>query len=215
MMWRRVRAIAGGLLLGSLAVAGVTYLVAIHPYVQPCMDSLAASASAHLPVLPRLAVASSADPRFYAQSPLRSPLTYQLARQACQVRTSNLRRIVVELALGIRITLRYSHDEIVELYAHRLYFGDSNGQEVFGIDSASRLLADAEPHRLSVADSAVLAALSFAPRHLQKSPERLLQRRNLLIDRMADSGAITRADADNAKTQLLPLRLRNPHALAD
>jgi penicillin-binding protein 1A len=211
-MWRRVR-IVSGLLLAALSVAGVTYLVAIHPYVQPCFDSLAGNAGAHLPVLPRLAVASSADPGFYSQSPIRSRLTYQLARQSCQTRTSNLRRGVIELALGIRITLRYSHDEIVELYANHLYFGDANGQEVFGIDSASRIFAHVEPQRLSVADSAMLAALSSAPRYLQNRPEKLLERRNAVIDRMAGAGAITRVEADNAKTQ--PLRLRRPHALAN
>jgi penicillin-binding protein 1A len=120
---------------------------------------------------------------------------------------------VIELALGIRITLRYSHDEIVELYANHLYFGDANGQEVFGIDSASRIFAHVEPQRLSVADSAMLAALSSAPRYLQNRPEKLLERRNAVIDRMAGAGAITRVEADNAKTQ--PLRLRRPHALAN
>lgn len=214
-MWRFLRIAAVSFFLVLLTGAGMTYAVAVHPHVQPCLAVLQNARPAQLPEQIRAALIAGVDPAFRAHLAVRSRLTNQLVRSSCPVRSSNLRRIAVELALGSRLAWRYSHDEIVDVYASHLYFGTVYGQQLNGIDMAAHSLFNVEAQRLSIADAALLAALSHAPNPLLRRPEKLRERRDLVLDRMADASTISRSEAESAKQQPLPQILRNFYAVAD
>src|SRR5205814_10170060 len=67
---------------------------------------------------------------------------------------------------------------------------------------------------ISVTEAALIAGLIQAPSYLSpyRHPERVSERRNLVLDSMVETHAITKADAEKAKAT--PLRLFPPNVEA-
>ena len=80
----------------------------------------------------------------------------------------------------------------------------------YGVAAASLLYFDKSVHELSVAEAAYLAALPKAPNnyHPFRQRERALERRNYVIDRMAEDHYISAQEADKAKKEPLKITLR-------
>src|SRR5262249_24944858 len=84
------------------------------------------------------------------------------------------------------------------------------GMGAYGVAAASLLYFDKSVHELSVAEAAYLAALPKAPNnyHPFRQRERALERRNYVIDRMAEDHYVTAQEADKAKKEPLKITLR-------
>ena len=98
----------------------------------------------------------------------------------------SLRRKLVELRISRLLERELTKDQILEHYLNVIYLG--NG--VNGIEAASLDLFGKNVNKLSLAEGALLAALpkapsAYTPRH---SPQRAVQRRNLVLGLMAESG---------------------------
>ena len=108
-----------------------------------------------------------------------------------------------EAALAIRMERRYSKDEILELYLNEVYFG--NG--AYGIETAAETYFDEPAARLTLAEGALLAATIRAPGLYDpvQNPEAALERRNFVLDRMAELGWASQAKVDRAKASTLRL----------
>src|SRR5260370_11993854 len=80
----------------------------------------------------------------------------------------------------------------------------------YGVAAASLLYLDKSVHELSVAEAAYLAALPKAPNnyHPFRQRERALERRNYVIDRMAEDHYIAAQDAEKAKKEPLKITPR-------
>src|SRR5260370_23005792 len=80
----------------------------------------------------------------------------------------------------------------------------------YGVAAASLLYFDKSVHELSIAEAAYLAALPKAPNnyHPFRQRERALERRNYVLDRMAEDGYIAAADAAKAKKEPLKVTQR-------
>jgi len=83
------------------------------------------------------------------------------------------------------------------MFANAAYFG--NG--VVGIEAASAYYFRKHSYELSIQDAALLASLISSPSYYSPKthPDRALVRRNLVIDRMAQSGVIGAAEGEAAK----------------
>src|SRR5260370_20450770 len=79
-----------------------------------------------------------------------------------------------------------------------------------GVAAASLLYFDKSVHELSVAEAAYLAALPKAPNnyHPFRQRERALERRNYVLDRMAEDHYITVQEAEKAKKEPLKITPR-------
>ncbi|MDB4877091.1 MAG: penicillin-binding protein family [Gemmatimonadetes bacterium] len=115
----------------------------------------------------------------------------------------SMRRKLVELRISRLLERELTKDQILEHYLNVIYLG--NG--VNGIQAASLDLFGKNVNQLSLSEGALLAGLpkapsAYTPRH---SPDRALQRRNLVLGLMADQGYVTEAQAQSA--QRLPLRI--------
>lgn len=89
-----------------------------------------------------------------------STLTRQLARNALDLKQENLlNRKLKELILGCQLESRYAKDELVNLYLNWIPFG----QNAYGIELASRSYFDTAAKDLTLAQSAILAALPQRP----------------------------------------------------
>ncbi|MDI3297685.1 MAG: PBP1A family penicillin-binding protein [Bacillota bacterium] len=133
-----------------------------------------------------------------------STITQQLARNlfAQQVGTERtLDRKIREAMMALALERQYSKQQILEMYLNLIYFGHT----AYGIEAAARAYFDVDAKQLTLAQAATLAALPKAPNLYEPigHPQAALQRRNLVLDAMVQSGFITAAQAQEAKRQPL------------
>src|SRR6476659_4884663 len=110
-----------------------------------------------------------------------------------------------ELRYAIAFEQHYSKDWILERYLNIAYFGDG----AYGIQAAARHYFDVNAKDLNLRQSAVLAGLVKNPTGYDptNSPDRALERRNVVLDRMAELNVITRDKAEQVKKQRLGLHV--------
>lgn len=89
-----------------------------------------------------------------------STITRQLARNALNLRDENrYQRKIKELVLGCQLERQLSKEELLELYLNWIPFGEN----AYGIEQASQVYFGISAKDLSLAQSAVLAALPQRP----------------------------------------------------
>ena len=115
-------------------------------------------------------------------------------------------RKIRELRYAIAFEEKYSKDWILERYLNLAYFGDG----AFGIQSAARHYFNKNAKDLNLRESAMLAGLVKNPTGLDptNSPDAALERRNVVLDRMAQLDVITRKKADQVKQTNLGLDVK-------
>jgi penicillin-binding protein 1A len=125
-----------------------------------------------------------------------STITQQLAKLLFTESEKTLARKIRELWYALQIEKKYSKQEILELYCNEIYFGHG----AYGIEAASQIYFQKSARDISLAESAILAALPTAPNAFSPIafPERARQRQRIVLLRMVDLGYITRAEADQA-----------------
>jgi penicillin-binding protein 1A len=135
-----------------------------------------------------------------------STITQQVAKNFLLTNEVSMQRKIKEALLALKIERTYSKDKILELYLNEIYLGLG----AYGLASASLAYFDKSVHELTIADAAYLAALPKAPNnyHPFRQRERAIERRNWVIDQMAQDGFIKAADAEKAKRQPLNVSTR-------
>src|SRR2546426_333779 len=129
-----------------------------------------------------------------------STLTQQVARNLDQfglTKQKLFERKIREMILAIQIEKRYTKKEIFTIYCNQMYLGHG----AYGVEAASRLYFQKSNKQLNLEEAALIAGVFQSPE--RQSPfvdmKRALQRRNLVLQRMADERYITQAQADAAK----------------
>ncbi len=132
-----------------------------------------------------------------------STITQQVARALFLSNEVSVSRKVQEALLALEIERNYTKDEILERYLNLIYFGAG----AYGIQAASHTYFGRDVSTLSLAQAAVLAGLPAAPSDYSPyvSLTRAKQRQFHVLDRMAASHYITRAQAQAAKKAPLNL----------
>jgi membrane peptidoglycan carboxypeptidase len=110
-----------------------------------------------------------------------------------------------ELRYAIAFEQLYSKDWILERYLNIAYFGDG----AFGVQSAARHYFNKNAKDLNLRESAMLAGLVKNPTGYDptNSPDRALERRDIVLDRMAELNVITREKALRTKKRGLGLHV--------
>jgi penicillin-binding protein 1A len=126
-----------------------------------------------------------------------STITQQVAKNFLLSNELSMSRKVKEALLALKIERTYSKEKILELYLNEIYLGLG----AYGIAAASLVYFDKAVNELTVPEAAYLASLPKAPNnyHPFRQRERAIERRNWVIDRMAESGFVKSADAEKAK----------------
>jgi membrane peptidoglycan carboxypeptidase len=112
-------------------------------------------------------------------------------------------RKIRELRYAIAFEENYSKDWILERYLNIAYFGDG----AFGVQSAARHYFDVNAKNLNLRQSAMLAGLVKNPTGYDptNNADEALQRRNVVLDRMAELNVISRDKAAKTKEKGLGL----------
>jgi penicillin-binding protein 1A len=132
-----------------------------------------------------------------------STITQQLAKTSFLSSDRTYRRKAQEVIIAFWLEAWLTKEDILSRYLSSVYFGDG----VYGLRAAARHYFQREPENLSLAQSAMLAAIVQAPSRLAPTRNlKLAQKRSRLVLRaMADTGAISRARA-NSTSSARPVR---------
>ena len=129
-----------------------------------------------------------------------STITQQLIRTVYLTNQKSIARKVREMVLSIEMERRYSKDQIFSWYLNAVPFG----QNAYGVEAASQTYFNKPASDISVAEAAALTALLPAPSYYSPygiHKKELLQRKDLLLDRMRQVGYITKGEAEKAKQE--------------
>ena len=128
-----------------------------------------------------------------------STITQQLARNLFLSQARTLERKATELAYAVQIEQSYSKPQILGLYLSRVYFGSG----AYGIEAASQRFFDKPAAKLTIKEAAMLAGVLKSPTAYNpaEQPERSQERARLVLDAMAETGAITPAQRDKSAAQ--------------
>lgn len=131
-----------------------------------------------------------------------STITQQLAKVLFLTPEKTLARKFKEAVLAIQIERQYSKNEILGLYLNQIYLGEG----CYGVEAAAQTYFGKSVSGLSVAESAMLAALPKAPSIFSpfKKAKRARNRRDRLLKDMYERGLITKGDWQTAREEPLP-----------
>ena len=129
-----------------------------------------------------------------------STITQQLAKNLFPRDTVRNRGAVVRKAklvtskfkewiTALKLEYNYTKEEIAAMYLNTVEFGSN----AFGIKSAAHTFFNKEPDELNVQEAAVLVGVVNAPTRYSPilNPKNALVRRNLVLSRMEEAGALT------------------------
>lgn len=137
-----------------------------------------------------------------------STITQQLAKNLYLHAGRTPLRKLRELAMALTLEARYDKDQILEAYLNEIYFGQDGAQAIHGVGAASRFHFGKDARDLSLAESALLAAMIRSPNRLApaRHPADARARRDLVLDVMAVQGRVSAAEVSRAKRVRLPRR---------
>ena len=129
-----------------------------------------------------------------------STITQQLARGLFLTSERNVFRKVREVFLALGLEMLLSKDEILEMYLNSIYLGQETSGGVAGVGEGARRYFDTPVEALDLSQAAVLVGLIPAPNLYSpfRNPKAALERRNLVLGAMAETGKI---DAEQAAVE--------------
>jgi len=121
-----------------------------------------------------------------------STLTQQLVKNFFLTPERSLKRKLDEALMAIILEIRYDKDEILEAYANEVFLGQDGARAIHGFGLASYYYFSRPVNELKVHESALLVGVLKGASHYnpRQHPERALQRRNLVLQLMAEQGFI-------------------------
>ena len=111
-----------------------------------------------------------------------------------------------EWITALKLEHNYTKEEIAAMYLNTVEYGSN----AFGIKSAASTFFGKTPDELNIQEAAVLVGVVNAPTRYSpvRNPENALARRNLVINRMRVSGAISREVCDSLTALPITLNYR-------
>lgn len=138
-----------------------------------------------------------------------STLTQQLVKNFFLTSEKSLKRKINEALMALLVDYRYSKEEILQAYVNEIYLGQDGQRAIHGFGLAARYFFNQPLKELSLKDQALLIALIRGPSYYNpvRNPERALERRNLILGLMADSGVIDQTQAETLQKAPLGLKI--------
>ncbi len=143
-----------------------------------------------------------------------STLTMQLSRGFFLTPEKTYRRKLTEMLIAEELEQKFTKKQIFEFYANWVDLGQRGSFAISGFAEASKAYFNKDLKDITLPEAALLAGLIQRPSFLSpyRHPERALDRRNLVLESMVETHAITREQADKAKAA--PLKLAPPNVEA-
>src|SRR5215831_10929059 len=132
-----------------------------------------------------------------------STLTQQLAKNLFLTREQTLKRKMNEWVLALQIERYYTKNQILELYANHIFVGANS----YGVEAGAETYFGKQAKDLTIEEAALLAAIPKAPGEYSPTAnmEKAKERRDLVLQLMANSGFASQAEVDAAKGRPIQL----------
>jgi len=136
-----------------------------------------------------------------------STLTMQLARGFFLTPEKRIKRKIIEIVITFQLEHRFTKQQIFEMYANQIPLGQRGSFSIDGFGEAAQVYFGKDMRQLDLAQCAFLAGIIQRPSYFNpfRHPERTIDRRNLVLDSMVETGAITKDQAEHAKAEPLHL----------
>ncbi len=136
-----------------------------------------------------------------------STLTMQLARGFFLTPERSLKRKFIEIVITFQLEHRFTKQQIFQMYANEINLGQRGSFSIDGFGEAAQAYFGKDVRQLNLAECALLAGMIQSPNRLNpfRHADRALERRNLVLDSMVETGAITKEEAEKAKAEPLHL----------
>jgi penicillin-binding protein 1B len=136
-----------------------------------------------------------------------STLTMQLARGFFLTPEKRIKRKIIEIVITFQLEHRFTKKQIFEMYANQINLGQRGSFSINGFGEASQAYFGKDVRQLDLAESALLAGMIQRPNYFTpfRHADRAIDRRNLVLDSMVETGAITKDQAERAKAESLHL----------
>lgn len=140
-----------------------------------------------------------------------STITQQLARLVFLTQDQTMGRKVKEALLAQKIDTHLHKDDILEHYLNLVYLGSG----AYGVSDAAWVYFGKELNALTLPEMATIAGMPAAPSDYSpiENPDLARKRRDLILQRMADSGFITKSAAEAAIREPIKLTSSLPKRL--
>ena len=141
-----------------------------------------------------------------------STITQQVAKNMLVGSDRTLTRKVREAILALRIEEALPKQRILEIYLNEIFLG----AQAYGVAAAAQAYFNKGLDELTLSEMAFLVALPKAPNNYNpvRFPEAARARRDWVLDRMAEDGAITPQQAAAAKAEpIIPRPSRRPEVV--
>lgn len=137
-----------------------------------------------------------------------STITQQLARIVFLNQDRNLDRKISEALMARRIEASYTKDQILERYLNLVYLGSG----AYGVTDAAWIYFGKTLDELTLAEMATIAGMPPAPSVYSPliNPDLAQRQRNKVLQRMADQGYISQAEADATQAEPLTVNPSEP-----
>jgi penicillin-binding protein 1A len=144
-----------------------------------------------------------------------STITMQLVRNTyIENPERDLERKIKEAKLAEELEEQLSKEEILERYLNSASYGTVNGRTAVGVEAAAQIYFSKPAKDLNLEESALLAGLPQAPsvNNPLQNEAGALERRNEVLEAMADQNYITDAEAQSAMNNPIEVKPSNRYS---
>lgn len=136
-----------------------------------------------------------------------STITQQLAKNFFLTPDKTISRKIAEMMITFQLEARFNKPQIFTMYANEINLGQRGSYAINGFGEAAESYFGKNLRQLDVSECALIAGLIQNPnrRNPYRHPERAIERRNVVLDSMVETGALTQSEADQAKAEPLHL----------
>ncbi len=122
-----------------------------------------------------------------------SSITQQLVKNLFLTREQTWERKITEAYMSLILETRLEKKDIFTLYANQIYLGQQAGVSIYGVGEASNAYFGKDVSQLTLSEAAFLAGIIRSPNRYNpyKTPDRVKERRNQVLESMLDAGEIT------------------------
>ena len=144
-----------------------------------------------------------------------STLTQQLVKNFYLTNERSLSRKATEAMMAVLLELHYDKPEILEAYLNEVFLGQDGRRAIHGFGLASQYFFGRPLAELKLQHVALLVGMVKGPTYYnpRRHPERAIERRNLIIDLLAEQQVVSPEEA--AQARQAPLGVTQRGSLAD
>lgn len=137
-----------------------------------------------------------------------STITQQLAKNTFLSPERSYKRKIEEAFYSFALEHNLTKEQIFALYCNEIYLGQYGSTSVHGVEQAARVYFGKELAEITLAESAAIAGMIKNPNRYgpHKEGDAPRDRRNAIINRMAENGSIEAGQAELARAAQLDLR---------